>query len=67
MKIILKCATTINEEKIPAVVQVKNTNLPTCLDLPDEQARAIINRQHARLAKKDEKVNFTTAAKKAEK
>jgi hypothetical protein len=67
MKVSLKCSTLINGEKIAAKTTVKNVTMATCLELPDSEARALINRQHARLAVKGEQVNFAFAAKKAEK
>lgn len=71
MKIILTCNTVINGEKIPAftpVTQGKETvDQRTCLAVSDEQARAAINRQHAKLASATDHVNYKLSTKKAEK
>lgn len=67
MRVVLKCATTINKIKVSEKTEVEKVEVATCLLLPEAEARALINRQHARVAAKNEKVNFSLTAKKTAK
>lgn len=62
MKIVLKCATEIAGQMVPMTSiggKGKEAHAqPTCLDAPEKEARAAINRQHAVLAPAKSKVNF---------
>jgi len=67
MRIILKCGTTIAGEKVP-MTSISKGKKPqaeyTCLEAPDVEARAAINRQHAALATVNDEINFTLKAVK---
>ncbi len=71
MKVTLKCPTKINDQKVPGKVTIKvdkkDTEQATCIELEEQQARALINSQHARLAKANETVNFSLEKQKVEK
>lgn len=64
MKIILVCSTIIDGKKVPGTTTVDKETVKTCIDCSDSEARAAINRQHAKLATADDKVNYPAKAAK---